>query len=154
MNLNDVNRLIEAHNAAAHANALQARAWEEVAWGMVEDHAEATGVRPAIPVQVIDPDPASYPTPQARKPETLAAEVPVATAQPEPTGTAVQESVSLVELRTLLAELSQAGHTDRVRALIVGLGFDKLSEVPESQYAELFAQAVALREEVCDEPAF
>lgn len=148
MNIHDVNRLIEAHNAVARANALQARAWEEVAWGMVEDHAGATGVRPAIPVQMVSPDSATYPTPQARKPETPA------TAQPAPTAPAVEKPVSLVELRTLLAELSQAGHTDRVRSLIVGLGFDKLSEVPESQYAELFAQAVALREEVCDEPPF
>lgn len=154
MNLHEVNRLIEAHNAAAHANALQARAWEEVAWGMVEDHVGATGVRPAISVQVVDPDPVTYPTPQATASRPTAVEAPAADAQPKSTGTAVQQSVSLVELRTLLAELSQAGHTDRVRALITGLGFDKLSEVPETQYAALFAQAVALQEEVCDEPPF
>ena len=116
---------------------------------MVEDHAEATGARPAIPVQVVEPDPATYPTPQPTRPQTLATDTPAATVP-----SASEQSVSLLELRTLLAELSQAGHTARVRALIVGLGFDKLSEVPETQYAALYAQAVALREEVCDEPPF
>lgn len=149
MNIHDVNRFIKAYNGQAKAAALMAVAWEELAWGMIEDHAGATGVRPAIPVQVISPNPATHPTPQPTRPETLAVEAPAETAS-----SASQQSVSLVELRTLLAELSQAGHTDRVRGLITGLGFDKLSEVPETQYTTLYSQALALREEVNDEPPF
>lgn len=52
--------------------------------------------------------------------------------------------VWLVELRTLLAGISQKGHTDKVRALLQEAGFNKLSEVPKEQYAQLFARAEGL----------
>lgn len=149
MNIHDANRFVEAYNAQAKAAVLMATAWEELAWGMVEDRADARAVRPAIPDQVIFPNPEEYPTPpgfQAQAEAVPAAErasaaAPLAAAaQPEQ----VAPEVSLVELRTLLAELSQAGLTVQVRGLITGLGFDKLSEVPEAQYAVLYAQAKEL----------
>ena len=149
MNIHDANRFIEAYNAQAKAAVLMATAWEELAWGMVEDHVDARGVRPAIPAQIIFPNPDEYPIPPGFQTQVEAAP----TAEPVTAASPVAESaqaeqvapeVSLVELRTLLAELSQAGLTVQVRGLITGLGFDKLSEVPEDKYAVLYAQAKEL----------
>lgn len=149
MNIHDANRFIEAYNAQAKAAVLMATAWEELAWGMVEDHADARGVRPAIPAQIIFPNPDEYPTPPGLQSQTEAAPTAESASASALTAKSVQpeqvaQEVSLVELRTLLAELSQAGLTDRVRGLITGLGFDRLSEVPEAQYSVLYAQAKEL----------
>lgn len=145
MNIHDANRFIEAYNAQAKAAVLMATAWEELAWGMVEDHADARGVRPAIPAQIIFPTPEEYPTPPGLQPHTET--VPTAESAPMAESAQVEQvapEVSLVELRTLLAELSQAGLTVQVRGLITGLGFDKLSEVPEDKYPVLYVQAKEL----------
>ncbi len=58
---------------------------------------------------------------------------------------ATTPEVTLVELRTLLSQLSQAGLTEKVRALLAEFGFDKLSAVPEDQYAALYARAKKLK---------
>lgn len=49
--------------------------------------------------------------------------------------------VTLVEVRTALSALSQAGKTDQVRSLIEATGADKLSAVPEDKYSWLMARA-------------
>lgn len=52
--------------------------------------------------------------------------------------------VTLEEVRGLLAKKSQAGKTAEVRKLIQSLGAAKLSDVAESDYAELFKKAEGL----------
>ena len=66
----------------------------------------------------------------------------------EPTALPQQESshptVTLEEVRAVLAEKSVAGHRAEVQALIRECGADKLSAVDPSQYAALKAKAEVL----------
>ena len=52
--------------------------------------------------------------------------------------------VSLEQVRTVLARLSQAGHTAQVRELIQAAGASKLSEVDPSKFGRLLEQAEAI----------
>lgn len=52
-----------------------------------------------------------------------------------------QNTVSLEQVRAVLAKLSQHGKTAEVKALIVKFGANKLSELDESKYAELLEEA-------------
>ena len=61
-------------------------------------------------------------------------------AQQEPT----QPTVTLEEVRAVLAEKSVAGHRAEVQALIRKCGADKLSAVDPSRYADLKAKAEVL----------
>ena len=60
--------------------------------------------------------------------------------QQEPT----QPTVTLEEVRAVLAEKSVAGHRAEVQALIRKCGADKLSAVDPSRYADLKAKAEVL----------
>ena len=63
---------------------------------------------------------------------------------PEPTQAEEPESVSLEQVRAVLARLSQAGHTAQVRELIQGAGAAKLSEVTPEKYGWLLSRAEAM----------
>jgi Ca2+-binding EF-hand superfamily protein len=52
--------------------------------------------------------------------------------------------VTLEQVRTVLARLSQAGHTAQVRELIQAAGSNKLSEVDPSKFGHLLEQAEAI----------
>ena len=52
-----------------------------------------------------------------------------------------QNTVSLEQVRAVLAKLSQHGKTAEVKALIVKFGANRLSELDESKYAELLEEA-------------
>ena len=65
---------------------------------------------------------------------------PTAKPQPEP----AQPTVTLEEVRAVLAEKSVAGHRAEVQALIREFGADKLSAVDPSRYADLKAKAEVL----------
>lgn len=52
--------------------------------------------------------------------------------------------MSLVEVRTALSALSQAGKTTEVRELIQAAGAEKLSEVDPDKYGWLLEQARGL----------
>jgi hypothetical protein len=49
-----------------------------------------------------------------------------------------------VELRSRLAEISRAGHTAEIKELITKHGAEKLSDVKETDYAALLAEAEEL----------
>lgn len=51
------------------------------------------------------------------------------------------KAVTFVQLRSRLAELSRAGHTDEIKALIQKHGAEKLSGIAESEYAALMKEA-------------
>lgn len=59
----------------------------------------------------------------------------------KPVEEAKQNTVSLEQVRAVLAKLSQHGKTAEVKALIVKFGANRLSELDESKYAELLEEA-------------
>lgn len=58
--------------------------------------------------------------------------------------TTEQQAVTFVELRSRLSEISRNGHTAEVKELLRKFGADKLSDVAESDYAALLAEAEVL----------
>lgn len=70
---------------------------------------------------------------------------PAPTQGPEPAKSAeAEKTLSLADVRAVLAEKSRAGFTEEVKALIAKHGADRLSEVPETEYAALLADAEVL----------
>ncbi|MGV3103845.1 hypothetical protein [Rothia sp. 32237D007AR] len=132
MNLTFLNKVIRGLNCIAEGITTISKACEDLAWEFVEDHAGSSGARPITAAELHRPDLEA----EAQAYEQAQAEAPPA---PAP-------SVTLVQLRTLLSELSQAGHTAKVRELLQTAGFHKLSEVPESYYPAVFAQAKEMRD--------
>ena len=74
------------------------------------------------------------------KDEPQAAEVPKE--QPAPEQKA--ETVTFVQLRSRLSEISRAGHTQEVKELIAKYGAEKLSDIAEADYAAVLAEAEGL----------
>lgn len=110
-----------------------ASAIEESTWESFEDHPGMSGARPIAAAQL------AQPALEAAAEEYDAAHQPPALASvPE----VVQ--VSLEQVRTVLARLSQAGHTAQVRELIQAAGANKLSEVDPSKYGQLLEEAEAI----------
>lgn len=54
------------------------------------------------------------------------------------------ETVTFVQLRSRLSEISRAGHTQEVKELIAKYGADKLSDIAEADYAGVLAEAEGL----------
>lgn len=67
-------------------------------------------------------------------------ETPVQPAPPAPH----PKSITLEQVRAVLAEKSRDGHTAEVRALLEKHGAAKLSEIAPKEYAALLAEAEAL----------
>lgn len=63
---------------------------------------------------------------------------------PKEQPTAEQQTVTFVELRSRLSEISRNGHTVGVKELLQKYGADKLSDVAESDYTALLAEAEVL----------
>jgi acyl-ACP thioesterase len=55
-----------------------------------------------------------------------------------------QKTLSLTDVRKILAEKSRAGHTDQVRLLLEKYGADKLSAIDPSHYKNLVDEAECL----------
>lgn len=133
MNVTEANRYIPALNRIAEGVTMLASAIEETAWESFEDHPGMSGARPIAAVQL------AQPALEAGAEEYEAAhQPPVLTPAPEVV------PVSLEQVRTVLARLSQAGHTAQVRELIQAAGANKLSEVDPSQFGQLLEQAEAI----------
>lgn len=110
-----------------------AAAIEEAARESFEDHPGMSGARPIAAAQLAQPA------------LEAAAEEHEATHQsPAPAPAPAVAPVSLEQVRTVLARLSQAGHTAQVRELIQAAGANKLSEVHPSKYGQLLEQAEAI----------
>lgn len=141
MNITVLNTLIDANNDEVEARIKFGKALEEFAWTLVEDHAGMPGVRPIAAAELYRPDlVAEAEAYEAAQVQAEPATSPEPVAAPETTA-----DVTLVQLRTLLAQLSQSGLTEKVRALLGEFGYDKLSAVPEEQFAALFARAKELK---------
>jgi len=87
------------------------------------------------------------PTPTATTAET---EGNAAAAPSEPeaaaasTASSTAPAVTLEQVRAKLADLSKAGKTQQVVALIASMGAKKLTDVPAEKFGQLLAQAEAL----------
>ena len=65
--------------------------------------------------------------------------------QPDPTiHEPPAKPVTLAEVRAVLANKSRAGFTEEVKQLVMKHGAEKLSGVPESEYAALMKEAESL----------
>lgn len=73
-------------------------------------------------------------------------EVPAPTEKAEtaPAPKTEEKTITLDEVRMVLAEKSRAGKTQEVKMLLKECGADKLSAVPEEKYSELLKKAGAL----------
>lgn len=63
---------------------------------------------------------------------------PVAEEKPTP------QTVDFIQLRKRLSEISRTGHTEEIKELLLKHGAEKLSELNESDYATVLAEAEAL----------
>ena len=134
----ELNTRISAFNKLAEAACAIAKSLEDEAWEQC-DH----GFRPVAAAELLTPaileqlPPENRPAPKAQTTEAT----PAVTAEP-----VVEEApeVTLVEVRTALSKASQAGHTDKVRALIEEAGASKLSEVEPAKYPWLLAKVQEL----------
>ena len=80
--------------------------------------------------EIYDPD----------KDEPQAAEAP----KEQPTPKQEEETVTFVQLRSRLSEISRSGKTAEVKELIAKYGASKLSDIAESNYAAVLAEAEGL----------
>ena len=55
-----------------------------------------------------------------------------------------EKTVTLEEVRAVLAEKSRAGKTEQVKAIITAHGADKLSEIDPSEFAAVLSEAEVL----------
>lgn len=112
----------------------EAAKWvEEQAYAGIEDHYALAGDRP--------PAPAESAAVEESAQDTIAQET-AAQVQEEPEVSV--PAVSLVEVRTALSALSQAGKTAQVRELIQAAGAVKLSDVDPTKFGCLLEQAKGL----------
>ena len=80
----------------------------------------------------------------AEKPKGKAKAAKTAPAKEHEKPTEPEKQLTLADVRAVLAEKSRAGFTEEVKALITKHGADRLSEVPETEYAALLADAEVL----------
>lgn len=80
--------------------------------------------------------PAEAPKKSAKKDEPKA-EVPKEETPKKP-------EVDRITVRTYLTEKSRSGKTQEVRNLIVAMGYEKLTDVPDEKLAELYQKAQVL----------
>ena len=72
--------------------------------------------------------------------EPQAAETPKEQPAPEQK----TETVTFVQLRSRLSEISRTGHTQKVKELITRYGANKLSDIAEADYAAVLEEAEGL----------
>lgn len=137
MNITESNKVTVAINTIVQGLTALSAALEEAAWERFEDHAGMPGVRPVSALRLAQPalvEATTEPEQELKQTESQ----PASVSEPAP------EQVSLEQVRAVLAKLSQAGHTAKVRELIQAAGADKLSNVPADKYAWLLGQAEAI----------
>ena len=124
--MNIANQIIDGINQL-NRGLVEAAKWIEAqSYEGFEDEYTLVGDRPLVPVEVASVTKA--------EPSTQSQENTAPAASP----------VSLVEVRTALSALSQAGKTEQVRELIQTAGAEKLSEVDPGKYSWLLEQAKGL----------
>ncbi|BFL46071.1 rRNA biogenesis protein rrp5 [Lactonifactor longoviformis] len=94
-----------------------------------------------------EPEPAATEEPQKPEPTKKdagkKAAKPGAKAEPEPSKP-TKPTLTLEQVRAVLAEKSRAGHTTEIKALLLKHGADKLSDIDPEHYVALLADAEVL----------
>jgi hypothetical protein len=103
------------------------------AWSQLADRAKT-----AEPPKAKKGRPAATPT--AEEPAPTEVSAPVETVVESPSS----PPVTLEQVRAKLGALSQNGKMPEVKAILTGLGYAKLTEVPADKYAEVLEKAEAL----------
>jgi len=129
MMMPQLNALIHDGNQTLRSLADLLTRVQQIAEESFEDHAGMPGERPELALQIKEPF-ETIPATHAQ-PELFEDEPEV---EPEP-------SVTLADVRGMLAGLSAQGHTARVRELIVEAGADRLSSVGSSKFTWLLESA-------------
>lgn len=62
----------------------------------------------------------------------------------QPTPKNEESTVTFMQLRSRLSEISRSGHTQKVKELIAKYGAEKLSDLAESDYAAVLTEAEGL----------
>ena len=88
-------------------------------------------------VPEVQETPAEKPKGKAKGTKVAPAKEPEKPAEPK-------KQLTLADVRAVLAEKSRAGFTEEIKVLIARHGADRLSEVPETEYAALLADAEVL----------
>lgn len=83
-------------------------------------------------------------TPIKETTKTKAEEVPKETKSEEVEEKATTPGLTFEQVRIKLAEVSQKGKQKELKALITSMGAEKLSDIPEEQYAELLEKVSEL----------
>ena len=99
----------------------------DIAGGKIQEPTEISDSMMQESIQILQPEPDTVLEPK----ET--------TSDPAP-----QPTLTLVEVRSKLADLRRNGKGDEIKKLLKSFGADKLTEVPEDKYPELLEKAEAL----------
>lgn len=121
------NTAINALNQISAATHELAQLLSDMAWEGVEDHAGMSGTRPEVAAEN-----GAAPKPAPEQETTPVVE--------DPPG-----YVPIEEVRGVLAELSRAGLTAQIKALIESFGASRLSEVAEHDLGALLEAARGLK---------
>jgi len=87
--------------------------------------------------------PESKPEPAVEKAEKVEPKATPKAKKAEPEPETAASAVTLPELRSALGELSKAGKRDTVKEILAAFNAKKLSDIPESSYAEALKMAKA-----------
>jgi hypothetical protein len=93
---------------------------------------------------IITPEKASQTSAELRDISARIIKIAEEMASLESTASTVSKPVSLEDVRGVLADISRAGRTDKVRELLLKHGAPKLSEIDPGKYAALLADAEAI----------
>lgn len=83
-------------------------------------------------------------TPTTAQSANEAPAAPVSAKAPAPAPAKEAASYTMQDVRKILADKSREGYTDRVKAILEAHGANKLSALPESEYAAVVREAEAL----------
>lgn len=73
----------------------------------------------------------------------------VAVEEPKEPETAAQENpTTLSDLRQICTSIAEAGGRDKIRELLTGLGFKKITEIPEERFEEVYKSLSRIANEI------
>lgn len=135
VSVREANQLISSINTIMEGLAGLGKAIENLAWEQIEDHAGAVGARPIAAAELARPD----------LDDALAEHRATVESQDLNDQVDVDDPVvDLVHVRSVLAEVSAAGFTAEIRALISQTGVSRLSDVDPGKYGWLLAKVEEL----------
>lgn len=109
---------------------------------VIEDMRSLADSLQAVADAMTQTEPADVPEEKLKKAGGKKAAKEAAETSPPPAPE--EKTLTLAEVRAVLAEKSRAGHTAEVRALLIKHGAEKLSDIDPDKYPALLADAEVL----------